>query len=87
MNPSSTFVMARATALAGATGGDDPDLLSDVEPMYSYDSNQHANPFSLLDNGDNNHTTAVTIEQQCMVKLLKLLEDMECRQSNCVMGY
>jgi hypothetical protein len=76
MDPCATFIIARAAPLASATGSNDLELLSDVEPTYTYGTN----PFAVLDHdGDNNSTNVVTKEQRCMIKLLKLLKDMECR--------
>jgi hypothetical protein len=47
-----------------------------IDPSDASGTN-HADPFAHLEHGDGDTTTAVAMEQGCMVKLLKLLEDMD----------
>jgi hypothetical protein len=76
-DPGSTFYHAQAAATAGARDGeDDDDVCFLVGPVPEAGAT-HADPFAWA--GASNKTTAVSLEQRCMVKLLKLLEDtMNC---------
>lgn len=57
------------------TDTEDEDAAPPADPTDNHTSH-HADPYAWRDTRDD--TTSVSLETRCMVKLLKLLEDMEC---------
>jgi hypothetical protein len=75
-DPRATFYHAQAAAKAGASPVEEADDVCPTIPPVHAAGLQHADPFAWEESIDK--TTAVTLEQRCMVGLLKLLEDMNC---------